>query len=196
MIEFEIKEYVPDPPRKIIEKPVPAGLMDFLKPVAGFLGPTIWCAGGAIVRWAEGLSTNEADFDLFSPTPEPLKFGLLSSAKFYEMPDGPLSFNLRADSGEHVQIIQRPYPTLESVIQSFDFRARMLGTDGVRLVMQRYAMEDIEHKRIKFNPGDFSISTTSLFGLVKYGNRGYRIDHVESAKFLKAWGVPSFTKEY
>jgi hypothetical protein len=183
-------------PVSLISSPIDPNLVTFLKPVYDYLGHNVWCAGGAVVRYLEGLTTNEADFDLFTPTPEPLFHGLLASGNFSERPKGSISYNLIGPGYSTIQIIDREYHSLEEVLNSFDFRARMVGTDGNQLLMHRYAKEDIEHKVIKFNPGNFSISTTSLYGLVKYGNRGYKLDYYDADKFLKAWGVPHVERVY
>lgn len=164
----------------------------FFKPVWDLLGDKVWVAGGAVNRYLEGKPTNSADFDLFSNFDGPIYSKVLERVK---LQGGDLSiesflaWTFTTPSGV-IQLIKRPYENLQSVLASFDFTARMVGTDGKVLVAHEDSLNDIQRKRIRHFPGDFSITTTSLFGLVKYGTRGYTIDHKESGKFMKAWGVP------
>jgi hypothetical protein len=166
----------------------------FFAPVYRYLDPnTVWLAGGSVVRWLEGERSNAADFDLFSSNPEVLRD--LLNDKLIPLNESFLSYTFETESGDKVQVIKRPYPTLIDVLKSFDFHARMVGTDGNMLIASSRALKDIRYKKITPHEGDFSLTTTSLYGVAKYANRGYTLTHGGARDFLKAWGVTLATDQ-
>lgn len=154
-------------------------------PVYSFLGPDVWLAGGALVRWLEGATRNEGDFDLFTSEPQ-LLCERLGASGLYELSSSMLAISFTGK----IQVIRRPYPSLTDVLESFDFTARMVGTDGIDVLAGKFALVDIQKKCILFNRSKkekLSFSLTSLTGLVRYGNRGYTLDNQNAKLFLEAW---------
>lgn len=170
---------------------VPPG--DFFEPVWWRLGEGTWLAGGSVVRWLSGdKHVGDGDFDLWGPKPEAISMGVgLFEVNTELSRTHVVPFGGHPDGQVKVQIINRPYSGLTEVLQSFDFTARMAGTDGKYLFVGDTTLSDIANKRLRRNKtGDFSINITSLYGLVRYANKGYKIDYSESAEMLKSWGVP------
>lgn len=170
---------------------------NFFAPVYHLLGPLtgplhggIWLAGGAVVRWLEGEKVNAADFDIFSSDVDEAK-RRVEAAGFQALRDSFLSTTFENRNDVRVQVIKRAYPSLLDVLNSFDFRARMVGTDGNLLYAHPKAQEDISRRQLVQHQGDFSLTVTSLFGLAKYANRGYTLSHSQARNFLKAWGSPA-----
>lgn len=174
----------------LVDINIPTRFKHYIQPVLPYLGDTVWLAGGALTRLLEGEETNHADFDLFAVNPSMLWVKLLEDG-WHQERESSLSWTLRiADWPEPIQVIKRSYESLEQALNSFDFTARMVGTDGTRLIAHPKTLFHIKDKQIRFNPGDFSITITSLFGIAKYANRGYTLNHAEAKNFMKQWGVP------
>jgi len=163
----------------------------FFAPVMAFLGPKVWLAGGSIVRWLEGAKINEGDFDLFTDDPDGLSKRLTEDADCFLTLTSDLAYSHETRTA-NIQVIRRPYLSMESVIDSFDFTARMLAYDGTNFIAGMFTLEHIEDKLLVFNSegksDKMSFSLTSLTGLVKYGNRGYTLDFKNARLFLEAWG--------
>jgi hypothetical protein len=169
--------------------PLPTGTKltppgQFFEPVWWRLGEGCWLAGGAVVRWLEGAKDiGDGDYDLWGPQPSAITFPEMKRESELST-----TYDVR---GANVQVIKREYQSLEEVLESFDFTARMAGTDGKNLYVGLTTLKDMANKKIVRNPtGNFSINVTSLYGMLKYGNRGYRIDYGEARNMLSAWGVP------
>lgn len=158
---------------------------NFFAPVWHLLGPEVWLAGGAVVRWLEGESFNGADFDLYSTDPMQL-FNSMGRPLVKES-----QYAITVMQGlAKVQILKHPYSNLEAVFDSFDFSPRTVGTDGTSLVFGDGTMDDLIVKRMRFIRQMEEGPVTSLEGMIRYANRGYTLTHAEATKALKAWGVP------
>ena len=170
----------------------------FLAPVLKYLNPSVWVAGGALVRAFEGYVQNESDYDLFGMKPEVIRDMLLADG-WLLLFEHPRFWNFKAEEPGTihakvplVQVIKQPYESIEQLLTSFDFKARMVGTDGMDLYADEQALKDIHDRKFHSNGTSFN-TPGSLAALVKYANRGYTLEHKEAIKFLKAWGVPDST---
>lgn len=178
----------------IIPMPLPKRAPDFLAPVWGLLGPQTWVAGGALTRMLEGASKNEGDFDIFAYDYSAVQDELDKSKHVIFAGSSPYSLNYRTVNGDRrIQVVRRHYESLTECLESFDFTVRMVGTDGVTMLMDSHTAPDILHRAIRFHQGILSTPVTSLFSIAKYANRGYTIDYSEAKAFLTSWGVNNLT---
>jgi hypothetical protein len=144
----------------------------------------------------EGQPSNEADFDLFSPAPAAVH-SLLENNGFALNRESLVSYELLDLKGHKIHIVKFPFATIEEALGSFDFTARMAGTDGQLLYTGPSTLKDIRHRVIKRNKaGRFSINTTSLNGVVRYANRGYTLSYGDAQQMLEAWGATPSTEGY
>jgi len=162
----------------------------FFEPILKYMKhhSSMWVAGGSVVRWLEGADqVKPGDFDLFAK--EPANFWQL------EQPDTMTSWarTYKLDDANRVQVITRPYESLEEVLDGFHMTVTQTGLDieSGELVVGPTTLSDIHNKKMKrHNPSIPSSAATALHSFLKYAARGYTMDYDQVREFLKGWDVP------
>ena len=139
-----------------------------------------WIAGGAIRRTIAGDAL-DSDFDFFFATPEQFSEfvdGLESrGARKVSENEFNVSYELPAHEGQpslKVQAIRASYtPTLEAMLETFDFSLCQCGYDGSDMVLGEWTLYDIARKRLV--PGKISYGVSSLRRMLKYTKQGYTV---------------------
>lgn len=146
-----------------------------LLPSPAATGP--WIAGGALRRTLIGMPL-DSDVDYFfrdAAQKEAFQEAILASgarivgqrehATTYEFP--------REDAGPLIvqAITMAYYPTLEDVLDSFDFTITQFGYDGLALVCGEFSLWDLSRKRLALHKLTFGVSTVRR--LIKYAKQGF-----------------------
>ena len=146
-----------------------------LLPSPGREGP--WVAGGALRRTLLGMAL-DSDVDyFFRDAGQKAVFqdeilgrgarvvGQREHATTYEVP--------REDSEPLIvqAITMAYYPTLEHVLDSFDFTITQFGYDGSALVCGEFSLWDLSRKRLALHKLTFGVSTVRR--LIKYARQGF-----------------------
>jgi hypothetical protein len=150
----------------------------------GLIGPTAngpWIAGGAPLRWYQGLAVGDSDIDVFcrdeiqaQETIDRIK----SYGRFVvkHESDNALTLGYRG-IGEWndrwiIQIIKRRYfKSLQDVIDNFDITVCQIGTTGKEWVMNADTARDIRERNIRFSQ---PLHADAAKRLTKYWTYGYR----------------------
>lgn len=98
------------------------------------------------------------------------------------------TFNIQIDGNGKPVIVQAItlayYPTLEAVLDSFDFTITQFGFDGQDLVCGKFALWDLARKRLALNKLTFGVSTVRR--LIKYTRQGFTACSGVMASILEA----------
>jgi hypothetical protein len=162
--------------QRFIDKPDDLELMNLLKslPIPTPDGP--WIAGGAIRRT---LSHQPLDSDIdyfFKDQKQKADFeatllerhGWLISTREHAA-----TYGMKV---EHKTIIVQAismayYPSLDAVLDSFDFTITQFGYDGADLVCGQFALWDLARKRLALHRLTYGVSTVRR--LIKYTRQGF-----------------------
>ena len=151
------------------------------------IGPNLesgpWIAGGACLRWYQGLPVGENDIDVFcrnavqaQQTIDRIKsYGRYSvkyqseNAVTIEYWDKDTSSGLDTTT---IQIITRRYfDSIQQVIDNFDISVCEIGTCGNEWVMGNFTARDIREKNLRFK---MPMQADAPKRLTKYWTYGYR----------------------
>jgi hypothetical protein len=200
---IDILSWIDDPPQKVKDS-IPDVLTDVhtfvpfadhpIKRLLNLIKPNMelgpWIAGGAGLRWYQGLTTDSSDIDVWFRNRIQFEqvFNTLTS---YER-----HFALVCKTGNAVTLrfiipiedrtTDQPYPdhfdvqliskqffsSPEDIIDYFDFTICQVVTDGDQVMIGPRTHHDIKHKILRFN-GDVN-STLAVRRFTKYLCRGYR----------------------
>lgn len=139
-----------------------------------------WIAGGAALRWYQGLAVGENDIDVFCANREQVD-NLVEQVKSY----GRYSVKFDSDNAttlshwnkdsDHqwtIQIIKRRYyNNLQEVIDSFDMTVCEIGTCGNEWLLNKYTARDIREHNLRMKQ---PLQPDALKRLTKYWTYGYR----------------------
>lgn len=135
-----------------------------------------WIAGGAIRRTLiqEPLASDIDYF--FRDEAQASAFGAdmeLRGAKIISSREQVTTYGITID--ERKVIVQAItlgyYPTLEDVLDSFDFTITQFGYDGTDLVCGQFSLWDLARKRLALHKLTFGVSTVRR--LIKYTKQGF-----------------------
>ncbi len=144
-----------------------------------------WLAGGACRRFALG-SDELSDFDMFfkdQGQADAYMAGLLEKG-FSEIYRNEFNVTFRLEEWKVQCIIINFFPTVEAVIDSFDFTICQFATDGVSLFCGDYALFDLCRKRLAVHK--ITYATSSVRRIIKYAGQGYKVCNGCIAAILNA----------
>jgi len=170
------------PPLKVTEYPTVH--RDDWEPVS-IIEPDLekgpWIAGGAPLRWYQGMPVGENDIDIFCANTRQVDEVVSRIRRCnnvvtkYDSENAiTLEYynnNLR-HKGWTLQIIKRRcFSSLKEVINSFDITVCEIGTSGTEWEMGPLTARDIREQNLRFK---LPLQTDSVKRLVKYWTYGYR----------------------
>lgn len=139
-----------------------------------------WIAGGAPLRWYQGISVGQSDIDVFCRSPRQAEL-LIERIKSY----GRFMVKFESDNAVTISYSQKDYTkewtlqvikrrffnSLEDVINSFDITVSQIGTGGNEWVMGPFTARDIREKNLRFK---LPLQPDAPKRLTKYWTYGYR----------------------
>jgi hypothetical protein len=140
-----------------------------------------WIAGGAALRWYQGLTVGDNDIDVFCANAR-------QAAEVIERIKSYGRYQVKHESenavtiyyhhfsewhtGWNIQIITRRYfGSLEEIINNFDITVCQIGTTGTEWSMAPQTAQDIRQRNLRFN---YPLSADAVKRLTKYWVYGYR----------------------
>lgn len=140
-----------------------------------------WIAGGAALRWYQGLPVGDSDIDVFCKNAvqaqqviERVKSYGRYNVKFESENAVTLTYYSNESIATEwiVQIITRRFfPSLEDVIRSFDITVCEIGTCGNEWKLGSFTARDIRERNLNFK---LPLQPDAPKRLVKYWTYGYR----------------------
>lgn len=177
---------LPESWKEILEEKVPF-VMEILENSKTYL------AGGLLrtmVSSNEPLSPNSTDVDLFfqdSVAFEAVKLYFQDVPEFeviFQCPENKLTTFIDHSTGWKYQCITMAfYPTLQNVVESFDFTCTCFGTDGENFIFHQAAIEDTLSKSLRWNKITHPVS--SMRRMMKYARKGYTMPESECQYFVE-----------
>lgn len=140
------------------------------------IGGGVWLAGGAVRDTLSGTALS-SDIDLFFKNSELFKVYRKKledmGAVLKRSTDSHKTFTLTIEEKEYeIQLIHIAYhPSVEALLDSFDFTICQFATDGKNLYSGDYSLFDLARKRIAIHKITFGVS--SMRRLIKYTNKGF-----------------------
>ncbi len=148
------------------------------------VGPSLergpWIAGGACLRWYQGMPVGENDIDVFckdavqaAKVIEQIKSFGRYSTKYESDNATTLSYgNAKGDRRWTLQVITRRYfNSLKDVIDNFDITVCEIGTCGNEWELGAFTARDIREKNLRFK---LPLQADAVKRLTKYWTYGYR----------------------
>ncbi len=139
-----------------------------------------WIAGGACLRWYQGMPVGENDIDVFckdavqaAKVIEQIKSFGRYSTKYESDNATTLSYgNAKGDRRWTLQVITRRYfNSLKDVIDNFDITVCEIGTCGNEWELGAFTARDIREKNLRFK---LPLQADAVKRLTKYWTYGYR----------------------
>lgn len=140
-----------------------------------------WIAGGACLRWYQGLPVGENDIDIFCNSHqqaikvvENIKSWGRYSTKHESDNAITLSYYSKGDYTKNwtLQVIKRRYfNSLQEVVDSFDISVCQIGTTGEQWLLGNNTAKDIREKNLRMNA---PLQPDAAKRLIKYWTYGYR----------------------
>lgn len=140
-----------------------------------------WIAGGAALRWYQGLPVGESDIDVFCANAkqaadiiERIKSYGRFTVKFESENAVTLDYWSKKDYSDRwtIQIITRRYfSSLDEVINNFDITVCEVGTAGNEWKLGQFTARDIRERNLNFK---LPLQPDAMKRLVKYWTYGYR----------------------
>ena len=140
-----------------------------------------WIAGGAPLRWWQGLPVGENDIDVFCASQAQAEVVIERIKEFgrwqrkYDSDNATtLSYWSKDDSSKvwTIQVIKRRYfNSLEDVISNFDMTVCEIGTCGNNWVLGKQTARDIRERNLRMK---LPLTPDALKRVVKYWTYGYR----------------------
>lgn len=139
-----------------------------------------WIAGGACLRWYQGLPVGDSDIDIFCKDEKQAK-DIIDKIKSYgrfstkhESDNATtLSYHTK-DGGKYwtLQVIKRRYfNSLQEVIDNFDITVCQIGTGGQEWLLGKFTARDIREKNLRMQ---YPLAPDAAKRLAKYWTYGYR----------------------
>ena len=166
-----------------------------------------WIAGGACLRWYQGLPVGDSDIDVFCANAkqaadviENIKSYGRYSVKFESENAVTLSYHSKDDYSKSwtIQIITRRYfGSLEEVISNFDISVCEVGTAGNQWQLGPFTGRDIRERNLRFK---IPLQPDAMKRLIKYWAYGYRpvegtIETIQNNPNAK-WQFGAETEDY
>lgn len=166
-----------------------------------------WIAGGAALRWYQGLPVGENDIDVFcanarqaSDIIERIKSYGRFTTKFESENAVTLDYWNKDEYNKRwtIQIITRRYfGSLEEVINNFDITVCEVGTTGNEWRLGPFTARDIRERNLNFK---MPLQPDAMKRLVKYWTYGYRpvpgtIEAIQNNPIAK-WQFGAETEDY
>ena len=166
-----------------------------------------WIAGGACLRWYQGLPVGDSDIDVFCANAkqaadviENIKSYGRYSVKFESENAVTLSYHSKDDYSKNwtIQIITRRYfGSLEEIISNFDISVCEVGTAGNQWQLGPFTGRDIRERNLRFK---IPLQPDAMKRLIKYWAYGYRpvegtIDTIQNNPNAK-WQFGAETEDY
>ena len=166
-----------------------------------------WIAGGACLRWYQGLPVGDSDIDVFCANAkqaadviENIKSYGRYSVKFESENAVTLSYHSKDDYSKNwtIQIITRRYfSSLEEIISNFDISVCEVGTAGNQWQLGPFTGRDIRERNLRFK---IPLQPDAMKRLIKYWAYGYRpvegtIDTIQNNPNAK-WQFGAETEDY
>ena len=137
-----------------------------------------WIAGGAGLRWYQGIPVGESDIDVYCSSPmqaekvQQALFDLMICSQRYKS-DNAVTLEVSKDNQTWtVQIIKKNYFTeMQKVIDSFDISVCQVATDGNTYLLGKHTAKDIRERNLRMR---MPLQADALKRLVKYWTYGYR----------------------
>ena len=138
-----------------------------------------WIAGGAALRWYQGLPVGDNDIDIFCANAmqaqkviETIKSYGRYSTKFESDNAITLSYHSKESKYWTLQVIKRRYfNSLQEVIDNFDISVCQIGTGGMEWLMGKNTARDIREKNLRMT---MPLQPDAAKRLAKYWTYGYR----------------------
>ena len=140
-----------------------------------------WIAGGAALRWYQGLTVGDNDIDVFCANAHQAAKVIerIKSYRRYEVrheSDNATTLKYHRKDEWHtnwtIQVITRRYfASLQEVIDNFDITVCQIGTTGTEWSMAPQTAQDIRQRNLRFN---YPLSADAVKRLTKYWVYGYR----------------------
>ena len=166
-----------------------------------------WIAGGACLRWYQGLPVGDSDIDVFCANAkqaanviENIKSYGRYSVKFESENAVTLSYHSKDDYSKNwtIQIITRRYfSSLEEIISNFDISVCEVGTAGNQWQLGPFTGRDIRERNLRFK---IPLQPDAMKRLIKYWAYGYRpiegtIESIQNNPNAK-WQFGAETEDY
>ena len=166
-----------------------------------------WIAGGACLRWYQGLPVGDSDIDVFCANAkqaadviENIKSYGRYSIKFESENAVTLSYHSKDDYSKSwtIQIITRRYfSSLEEIISNFDISVCEVGTAGNQWQLGPFTGRDIRERNLRFK---IPLQPDAMKRLIKYWAYGYRpvegtIEAIQNNPNAK-WQFGAETEDY
>lgn len=137
-----------------------------------------WIAGGAGLRWYQGIPVGESDIDVYCSSPMQAEkvqqrlFDLMICSQRYKS-ENAVTLEVSKDNQTWtVQIIKKNYFTeMQKVIDSFDISVCQVATDGNTYLLGEHTAKDIRERNLRMR---MPLQADALKRLVKYWTYGYR----------------------
>jgi hypothetical protein len=140
-----------------------------------------WIAGGAALRWYQGLTVGDNDIDVFCANARQAAEVIerIKSYGRYEVrheSDNATTLKYHRKDEWHtnwtIQVITRRYfSSLEEIINNFDITVCQIGTTGTEWSMAPQTAQDIRGRNLRFN---YPLCADAVKRLTKYWVYGYR----------------------
>jgi hypothetical protein len=141
-----------------------------------------WIAGGACLRWYQGLPVGESDIDVFCASAiqaQQLVEHIKSYGRFHVKADTEnavtIEYSKKGGSFMDSWVIQiitkRYYTSLKEIVDNFDVTVCQVGTTGDNWILGDYTARDIREKNLRMN---IPLQPDAVKRLTKYWTYGYR----------------------
>lgn len=166
-----------------------------------------WIAGGACLRWYQGLAVGENDIDVFCANAKQARDvidNIKSYGRFVVKFESENAVTLDCWTKEDynkrwtIQIITRRYfASLEDVIGNFDISVCEVGTAGNEWKLGPFTARDIRERNLRFK---MPLQSDAVKRLIKYWVYGYRpvegtIDAIQNNPIAR-WQFDAETEDY
>ena len=151
-----------------------------------------WIAGGCLHRTYRELSMVDSDIDIFFKDNEQLSKYLLDLnaksltekkyvVKSYTVSEWHHTFVITyLDLDIKIQCVNFKYfESIEKLFESFDINLCRIAYDGVNVIYEENALNNIKNNQLKFNENSIYYPSVTLKRMVKYIKLGYEIEDVD-----------------
>ncbi len=138
-----------------------------------------WIAGGACLRWYQGVPVGESDIDIFckdAKQAQEIVDRIKSYGRFSTKHESDnaitLSYHNKDSKYWTLQVIKRRYfNSLQEVIDNFDISVCQIGTGGQEWLLGKNTARDIRERNLRMN---MPLQPDAAKRLAKYWTYGYR----------------------
>lgn len=136
-----------------------------------------YVAGGAALRWYQGLPAKSHDIDIWFESQIDMRLMSSEFSPRYSLrysSDNAETFEITVDNNTYrVQLIKpKKQQTIQEIIESFDITVTQVATNGTHWWIGKNFAQDLKHRRLRFN----KLSAISSKRLIKYWAYGFEPD--------------------